>query len=195
LANRRLVKTLLHFCRSYAIVTKSRIKVAIWHNVFSGTVNSNYQKYMAPHLLTVESLLGKFVPGDMPRSPIDWVSVIRDGLPVTVIDAVTKATHLTQAELVKSLGMAERTILRRKRESMSNPDTKLTPEETSKMLRFARIAERASQTFEDDELALDWLRQPNNALSGNRPLDLLDTDLGAEFVADTLGRIEHGVFA
>jgi hypothetical protein len=34
-----------------------------------------------------------------------------------------------------------------------------------------------------------------SALSGATPLSLLDTDIGAENVLDTLGRIEHGVFA
>ena len=31
--------------------------------------------------------------------------------------------------------------------------------------------------------------------SRSNPLSLLDTDIGAESVMDTLGRIEHGVFA
>ena len=144
---------------------------------------------MLPQSLTVESLIGRYVADKAPSSPIDWVSVIRNGLPVQVIESVTKATHLTQAELVRSLGMAERTILRRKKASASKPDTKLTPDETARLLRFARIAEAASRTFEDDELALTWLRQPNSTMAGNRPLDLLDTDLGAEFVVDTLEQI------
>lgn len=147
---------------------------------------------MLPQSLTVESLIGRYVADKAPTSPIDWVSVIRSGLPVQVIESVTKATHLTQAELVRSLGMAERTILRRKKASASKPDTKLTPDETARLLRFARIAEAASTTFEDDELALAWLRQPNSTLAGNRPLDLLDTDLGAEFVIDTLEGIAKG---
>ena len=144
---------------------------------------------MLPQSLTVESLIGRFVGEKPPTTPIDWVSVIRNGLPVQVIESVTKATHLTQAELVRSLGLAERTILRRKKASASKPDTKLTPDETARLLRFARIAESASRTFEDDELALTWLRQPNSTMAGNRPLDLLDTDLGAEFVIDTLDQI------
>ena len=139
--------------------------------------------------LTVESLIGRYVADKVPISPIDWVTVIRNGLPVQVIESVTKATNLTQAELVRSLGMAERTILRRKKASASKPDTKLTPDETARLLRFARIAEAASRTFEDDELALAWLRQPNSTMVGNRPLDLLDTDLGAGFVVDTLEQI------
>ena len=54
---------------------------------------------------------------------------------------------------------------------------------------------RALETFEDIDTALDWLKSPNAALSGTTPLSLLDTDIGAESVSDTLGRIAHGVFA
>jgi putative toxin-antitoxin system antitoxin component (TIGR02293 family) len=54
---------------------------------------------------------------------------------------------------------------------------------------------RAIEVFEYQAAALDWLKQPNQAMSHASPLSLLDTDLGAETVLDTLGRIEHGVFA
>ena len=63
------------------------------------------------------------------------------------------------------------------------------------MLRFARIVERAEIVFEDMETALNWLQSPNAALGAVTPLSLLDTELGADSVFDTLGRIEHGVFA
>ena len=59
----------------------------------------------------------------------------------------------------------------------------------------ARVVERAEEVFEDLDVALDWLKSPNAALCGATPMSLLDTDIGAESVLDTLGRIEHGVFA
>jgi putative toxin-antitoxin system antitoxin component (TIGR02293 family) len=40
-----------------------------------------------------------------------------------------------------------------------------------------------------------WLQKANRALGGVAPLDLLDTDLGAEEVVTILGRIEHGVYS
>jgi putative toxin-antitoxin system antitoxin component (TIGR02293 family) len=49
--------------------------------------------------------------------------------------------------------------------------------------------------FDDPAAAGDWLNSPNPTLRGNAPLSLPDTDIGAESVLDTLGRIEHGVFA
>ena len=71
----------------------------------------------------------------------------------------------------------------------------MSSEESSKLLRLARVLGRANEVFEDPAAALNWLRSPNSALGGPTPLSLLDTDIGAESVRDTLGRIEHGVFA
>lgn len=71
----------------------------------------------------------------------------------------------------------------------------LSTEESAKLLRFARVVERAEEVFEAAEPALAWLKADNAALGGVTPLSLLDTDIGADSVLDTLGRIEHGVFA
>jgi putative toxin-antitoxin system antitoxin component (TIGR02293 family) len=54
---------------------------------------------------------------------------------------------------------------------------------------------RASEVFDAAAAAIDWLKSPNAVLRSNAPLSLLDTDIGAESLLDTLGRIEHGVFA
>jgi putative toxin-antitoxin system antitoxin component (TIGR02293 family) len=71
----------------------------------------------------------------------------------------------------------------------------LNSEESAKVVRLARIIERTEDVFESLDLAIDWLKSRNTALSGLTPLSLVDTDVGAESVLDTLGRIEHGVFA
>ncbi|MGH8315217.1 MAG: antitoxin Xre/MbcA/ParS toxin-binding domain-containing protein [Steroidobacterales bacterium] len=66
--------------------------------------------------------------------------------------------------------------------------------ETARRLRMGRLISRADEVFDAREAAVDWLKSPNAALRGNAPLSLLDTDIDAETVLDTLGRIEHGVF-
>ena len=140
--------------------------------------------------LSVESLLGgKAVLRVRPRSALDWVTVIRRGISSAAADSLTKAIRVTQSELATALGIPERTLARRKKEGMFNS------EESAKLVRLARIVERARDVFEDFDAALNWLKSPNAALSGATPLSLLDTDIGAESVLDTLGRIEHGVFA
>jgi putative toxin-antitoxin system antitoxin component (TIGR02293 family) len=52
---------------------------------------------------------------------------------------------------------------------------------------------RAEEVLGSRERAGAWLRGPVRALGEARPLELLDTDLGAQQVEQVLGRIEHGV--
>src|SRR5437667_12038501 len=139
---------------------------------------------------SVENVLGgKGVLGIKPQSSLDWVGMIREGIPAAAVESILSVVHLSQAELAQALGIPERTLARRKREGVPKS------EESSKLLRLARAISRASEVFDDAAAAVDWLKSPNAALRGNAPLSLLDTDIGAESVLDTLGRIEHGVFA
>jgi putative toxin-antitoxin system antitoxin component (TIGR02293 family) len=140
--------------------------------------------------ITVEALLGaKIGTKKRPRTPLQWVETIRSGMPASVVDALARTVRLTQSELAAALGIPERTLARRKVEGVLNSD------ESAKFVRLARVIARSSEVFEGLEPSLHWLKSPNAALSGATPLSLLDTDVGAETVLDTLGRIEHGVFA
>lgn len=132
---------------------------------------------------------GRAVLQGEPRSPLEWLALVRQGLPAQAVDAALREAGLTQGELARALDIPERTLARRKREG------RLDREESGKLVRLARTVERAAQVFEDTGAALAWLKAPNAALGGATPLSLLDSDLGATAVLETLGRIEHGVFA
>lgn len=140
--------------------------------------------------LTLEALLGgRGVFQAKPRTTLDWVSVIRQGISSAAVESLARTVRVTQSELAAFLGIPERTLARRRKEG------RLNSEESAKLLRLARVVKRAEEVFEDLEVALDWLKTPNVALARQSPLSLLDTDIGAESVMDTLGRIAHGVFA
>jgi putative toxin-antitoxin system antitoxin component (TIGR02293 family) len=124
-----------------------------------------------------------------PRTPLQWVQVIRQGIPSDSVDSMARTMRLTHAELAAAVGIPERTLARRKKEGS------LSSEESAKIVRLARVVARAAEVFEGLDTSLNWLKSPNASLSGATPLSLLDTDIGAETVLDTLGRIEHGVFA
>ena len=139
---------------------------------------------------SVEHLLGgRKVLRSGAHSTFDWIETIRRGIPAAAVESLRKAIKLSQAEIARALGIPERTLARRKREGV------LSSEESGKLLRLARAVGRANEVFEAPEAALDWLKSPNSALAGKTPISLLDTEIGAESVLDTLGRIEHGVFA
>jgi putative toxin-antitoxin system antitoxin component (TIGR02293 family) len=60
---------------------------------------------------------------------------------------------------------------------------------------MARVYATAVEMIGDEEKAIEWLRTPNRALGGEKPLDHLDTDVGARRVEDILGRIAYGVYS
>ncbi len=151
-------------------------------------------RHMAPNedktVATAHSM--QVLLGGMPLagtgSPLAWVEAIRRGIPSAAVDSLTQVLEVSQAELAMALAIPLRTLARRKKDGLLNS------EESAKLLRVARVIERADETFEDIDAARDWLKSNNAALTGATPLSLLDTDIGAECVLDTLGRIEHGVF-
>ena len=139
---------------------------------------------------TTQDLLGGgAVLSAMPRSELDWIELIRGGLPAAAMDALARGTGLSKADIAVAIGIPERTLARRKQEG------RLHAEESARLVRVARVVARAEEVFEEPNTAMDWLRAANATLGGSTPLSLLDTDIGAEAVMNTLGRIEHGVFA
>ena len=140
--------------------------------------------------LSVLTLLGgDEVMHARPRTFIEWIDVIREGIPSSAAEILARRIHVSQAEFSTFLNIPERTLVRRKSEGV------LSSEESAKLVRMARVVERASGVLDELDAALDWLKSPNAALSGAIPMSLLDTEIGAKAVMDTLGRIEHGIFA
>lgn len=140
--------------------------------------------------LTAASVLGgEPVLHSLPRSVLEWIALVRHGISAGAVDAAVRTIGIGQFELSRALDIPERTLARRKKEGVLNSD------ESGKMVRLAQVIERAVEVFEDKQAALGWLKSQNPALGGSSPLSLLDTELGSLAVVNTLGRIEHGVFA
>lgn len=142
------------------------------------------QAVSAASLLGLEGYERKFHLTSM-----EWVSAIRRGIPSSAVDALTAFLLVSQTEFSDALDIPVRTLVRRKGEGLLNS------EESAKLVRVARVIQRAEEVFDDPDSARDWLKSANTSLGGETPMSLLDTEIGAEAVIDTLGRIEHGIFA
>jgi putative toxin-antitoxin system antitoxin component (TIGR02293 family) len=112
------------------------------------------------------------------------ISLIREGAPAETFAQTAKNIGLAQAELAKKLGLSPRTMASRR--------TRLTSEETEKILRAKYLFEQAVGVFGSEEEARRWLTNPAYGLEDQRPIDLLDTEPGAMRVRDYLGAIECG---
>ena len=135
----------------------------------------------------LEIVGGAAVVGSM-AGELDLVSLIRRGLPVGAVQFVLDTGRLTLAEL-------DRIVLPRKTLANRRRLGTLTPEQSDRLVRVARVLAAAEETFGSREKAGTWLRRPTAALAGEAPLDLLDTDEGARAVETLLGRIGHGIAA
>ena len=115
--------------------------------------------------------------------------LVQDGLPTAALEALVERGDLTAHE-VETYIIPRRTLAHRKRRRQP-----LSPEESDKLARVARIFAIAYDTFQDRAKAATWLRRPNRALQGAAPVELLSTDSGARVVEQTLERIASGVFS
>lgn len=134
----------------------------------------------------VEELGGEPVLGRSLRSVEDLQRAIRDGFPQTVVAGVMEASGVTLKELAASLDLSPRSLQRHRREG------RLARFESDRLYRFARIVALAKRYLGDDETAVRWLKQPNRALGGRKPLDSIDTEPGARAVENVMGRIAYG---
>jgi putative toxin-antitoxin system antitoxin component (TIGR02293 family) len=143
---------------------------------------------MSTHPTALDIVGGAAVIGGNATAGVDLVRLVRRGLPVGAVQFVLDAGVLTPAEL-------DRIVLRRKTLANRRRLGTLTPEQSDRLVRVARVIAAAEETFGSRDKAGTWLRRPTTALAGESPLDLLDTDEGAREVETLLGRVGHGIAA
>ncbi len=69
------------------------------------------------------------------------------------------------------------------------------PQFLAELIRTLEIKILADRVFSDQEKADAWLCRPNRALSGQKPNELLQDELGTAVVRELLEQIDHGIFA
>jgi len=139
-------------------------------------------------LAVAQKLGGKEVLKVELTSDLDLAAAIHEGLPTRAVDAVLAAGLLEPAELYQ-LVIPRRTLAHRKEKRQ-----RLTPEQSDRLTRVVRVIARSEEALGDETRAARWLRKPSRALAGRRPIELLDSDVGARMVEQLLTRIEHGVY-
>ncbi|HWE84292.1 MAG TPA: antitoxin Xre/MbcA/ParS toxin-binding domain-containing protein [Terracidiphilus sp.] len=123
-------------------------------------------------------------------TPNELIRRIEQGLPMRALESLALGLGMGLPEVAGHVGIPARTLARRKTAG------RLSPEESERVVRVARLFEKAVALFDGDgDGARQWMHQPKQALAGQRPIDYARTEIGAREVENLLGRIEHGVFS
>ena len=141
--------------------------------------------HSVPNVLGGELILGRLV-----NKSGALAELVREGLPVKSLLLLAERLDIRQAEISEKIGIPKRTLTRR-----LTQHSRLTAAESDRAVRLAQVYANAAETLGDGDKAAAWLKTPNRALRGGRPLDQLDTDPGVREVEDVLGRISYGVYS
>lgn len=142
--------------------------------------------------LVAQKLGGRKTIGRRLETEADLIDAVRRGLPSSTLDFIFEGLaeqQISQAVVYKLIGSG-RTLQRKRAQNLP-----LSALESDRLARLARILVRAEEAIGDASRSRKWLVEPNQALSGERPIDLLDSDTGTVAVERVLGRIEYGVYS
>ncbi len=147
-----------------------------------GQPSSNVKSFKAPD---VTYLIGLKSAGTS-----ELIDHIKKGLEYSSIEHFTRKASLRREEVIGIARISSRTLIRRKEKG------RLSPDESDRLVRAARIFSRAQQLFEGDLSAVNrWLKTSQPALGGATPLEYAATEAGAREVEALINRLEYGIFS
>ncbi|MCX4166095.1 MULTISPECIES: antitoxin Xre/MbcA/ParS toxin-binding domain-containing protein [Paraburkholderia] len=146
-----------------------------------------------------KALVGSGALGSQPHDfetfrkmdPLEQRLTIREGMDAIIVERIAKELlHIPLQTVLAGLGLPSSTILRK-----ISKEERLSGAESDRVARVLYVLEEATQVFEDDALAAEWLQRPHAELGGLKPLEVLDSQPGYDRVRDLLMRITFGVSA
>lgn len=151
----------------------------------------NTLKIERPTGHSVGSKAGGIYTRDMVlRSTPELVRIVKAGVPVSDARKLLSYYKVESEKFIEFVGDSPSKF--RKRRSTE----RLQPEESDRLVRFARLLAAAEALHEGDaEAARRWMESPNKALGGVAPMEYARTEVGAREVEQLIGRLEHGVFS
>ncbi len=118
----------------------------------------------------------------------DWRDIER-GVPLAALDDFATYSAIPARDLVNAV-IPPRTLKHRRQRKEP-----LSPEESDRLARVAKMYELAVKVYGNREDGRGWLLHPTDRFEGRTPLSLLKTEAGERSVEEFLYQIDEGVFA
>jgi len=121
----------------------------------------------------------------------ELVKLARVGISVEIVRDLSDLYDVPKKKMQNILAIPGSTVYRREKSAGM-----LTPSETDRAIRLARIFTEAVDLMQGNESeAKVWLNSAQEILGGETPLERSSTEVGAREVETLIGRIRHGVFS
>jgi putative toxin-antitoxin system antitoxin component (TIGR02293 family) len=134
-----------------------------------------------------------------PTEPIDRITLVREGVPASVVEVISEEMAISKDKFYTTLGLARATINRKLREKQF-----LNQDESERVLGIWRLVGQVDtivrqsgnpEGFDAAKWVARWLDRPHPALGGKRPAELMDTADGRSLVSDLVARMQSGAYA
>lgn len=120
-------------------------------------------------------------------SNMEKIQQIRQGFDAVILKDVGEYFNLSEVRFLHLMGVPKTTAHR-----LIKKHERLNQNDSERLYRLAMVTKMAVDVLGSDENAKEWLTKPNFALQGAAPLEMLDTEPGAEIVKRILNSIETG---
>lgn len=123
-------------------------------------------------------------------SPVQWVEIVRNGVPVRSVGKFAKNVGLQKDVMFSIIHLSRSTAhrLEQKNEVM----------DTLRSDAFAgayTVIQKARKMLSSEEALRQWLNTPIPALDSKAPIEWLDTNLGRQIVSSLLDQVQSGAYA
>src|SRR5436305_8862861 len=124
------------------------------------------------------AMLDKKTHSSKAKHPTELIRKIQKGLRFSELETLQTSIGMPFEQLAAKLCISRSTLQRRKAAG------RLSPDESDKVLRFARLLEHATDDFGDIDKARAWLKHPRYVLSDAGALDHAEIVTGCREVND-----------
>jgi putative toxin-antitoxin system antitoxin component (TIGR02293 family) len=134
----------------------------------------------------VEVLGGTRTLGRQIRSLAELERTVAEGFPKRALRHVVDRVYTERKE-------ARRALYRVVPEATYKRRTRLSPQESGRTERLARVIASAEYAWDTQADAREWLMRPHPELGGKTPIEAASTELGAPQVEEILDRLFYGI--
>ena len=157
------------------LVTRAEAREQVWNYIVDAPQTS------APSVRVVAH--GKLLALN---SSSAW-RIVKNGISSKAIGPLSDYLGVGKGQVVDYLDLDRTTVNRR-----AAKDQLLPMHSDEGVLRLQELDAMASDTFESEEDAANWLRRPHAMLDGESPLEATKTSYGAQRAKDILVAVKYG---